>query len=283
MKFAGVSIFLIITVIVGFGQMKYGPFYYAGIYNLLPVPRINEETEISFADNKRLKLDIYSPSDRKGEDLPVVVFIHGGAWNSNSKDRFKFLGKTIARNGYIAVLPNYRLVPDHRYPAQIEDVAKAVKWTQENINLYGGNNKKIILSGHSAGGHLAALIGYADVWQEKFGIDSSRIDSLVLLAGVYKFSDRYEDGSPLVQNFVPEEYWEDAQPVNHLDSDDPPTFILHGLKDETVIPKQAKYLVDRLDEYGIKHKSILRKDLNHISLLLSFGDKDHDLWEEFSF
>jgi len=263
--------------------MRYGPFYYVGAYNLVPLPGIKVEKDINFGEDERLKLDVYYSEENSKNKKPVVIFVHGGSWKSNNKDQFRFIGKNLARRGYIAVLPNYRLVPEHRYPAQIKDVAKAFKWTENNIDIYGGNKDNIILSGHSAGGHLAALIGYSDYWQKEYDISKEKINSLVLLAGVYKFPDDYEKGADVVKDFVPREYWEEAQPVSHLDPSDPPTFIIQGLEDKTVSPEQADYLAKSLEQKGIKHKSILKDDLNHISLLFSFADNSHQIWDEIKF
>ncbi|MFW6026614.1 MAG: alpha/beta hydrolase, partial [Candidatus Woesearchaeota archaeon] len=203
MKSKILIILALIILIFFIIRMKYGPVYYAGAYNLLPLPNIEVEKNIKFGDEDRLKLDIYFSEDKVEEKKKVIFFVHGGSWKSNNKDQFQFIGKNLARRGYIAVLPNYRLVPENRYPTQIKDIAKALKWTEDTINEYGGDSKNIILSGHSAGGHLAALIGYSDKWQNKYNITKENIRSLVLLAGVYKFSDKYENGAEVVKDFVP--------------------------------------------------------------------------------
>lgn len=276
-------ILLIVILLLVFARMRYGPFYYVGAYNLVPVPGIKVEKDINFAEDERLKLDVYYSEEKSNDKKPVVIFVHGGSWKSNNKDQFRFIGKNLARRGYIAVLPNYRLVPEHRYPAQIKDIARAFKWTENNIDIYGGNKDNIILSGHSAGGHLAALMGYSDYWQNEFDISKEKIKSLVLLAGVYKFPDDYEKGADVVKDFVPKEFWEEAQPVSHLDPSDPPTFIIQGLEDTTVSPEQADYLAKSLEKRGIRYKSILKEDLNHISLLFSFADNSHHIWDEIDF
>lgn len=283
LKLKIVTILALIIAVIFIVKMRYGPVYFAGAYNLLPLPGIKAEKNISFADNDRLKLDIYYSEEKSEEKKKVIFFVHGGSWKSNNKDQFQFIGKNLARRGYIAVLPNYRLVPEYRYPAQIEDIAKALKWTEDNIDKYGGDSKNITLSGHSAGGHLAALIGYSDNLQNEYNIRKENISSLVLLAGVYKFSDNYESGSEIIKDFVPKNHWEDAQPVVHLDPSDPPTFVLQGLKDETVSPLQAEYLTNMLKKNNIKHKSILKENLNHLSLLFVFADNSHKLWDEIQF
>jgi len=283
LKIKIVIVFILIIVSVFIIRMRYGPVYYAGAFNLLPLPGIKVEKDISFGDDERSKLDIYHSDQNVEEKKKVVFFVHGGSWKSNNKNQFQFIGKNLARRGYIAVLPNYHLVPEHRYPTQIEDIAKALKWTQDNIEKYGGNSSEIILSGHSAGGHLAALIGYSNKWQKEYNITKEKISFLVLLAGVYKFSDNYESGSEIVKDFVPKNHWEDAQPVLHLDPSDPPTFVLQGLKDETVSPIQAEYLTSKLKENNIQYKSIIKENLNHLSLLFTFADNSNKIWDEIEF
>lgn len=283
MKTKWIIILLIIVLVVIFAKTRYGPFYYAGAYNIMPLPGVKIQKDIDFGEDERLKLDVYYSETKTDQKKPVVFFIHGGSWKGNNKDQFKFIGKNLARRGYIAVLPNYRLVPEYRYPDQIKDIAKALKWTENNIESFGGAENEITLSGHSAGGHLAALIGYSDYWQKKYNINKENIESLVLLAGVYKFTDDYEKGAEVIKDFVPQDHWEDAQPVSHLDPSDPPTFIIQGLEDNTVSPEQAKYLAKSLEQKGVKYKSILKEDLNHISLLFSFADNNHQIWDEIKF
>ena len=102
-------------------------------------------------------LDIYAPVDTT-EKKEVLVFIHGGSWNSGKKETYRFFGKGFAKKGQVVVIINYRLLPKAIYTGMAMDCASAVKWVYENIDRYGGDKNKIFISGHSAGGHLAALI-----------------------------------------------------------------------------------------------------------------------------
>ncbi len=102
-------------------------------------------------------LDIYAPKDRTTAKA-VLVYIHGGSWNSGKKDTYKFFGKGFAKKGIVTVIINYRLTPEVNYFPMTTDCATAVKWVYENIINYGGDPNKITVSGHSAGGQLAALI-----------------------------------------------------------------------------------------------------------------------------
>ena len=108
----------------------------------------------------RNELDVFAPKGEKGERFPVVIFIHGGTWMFGDKDFFgmyRGAGKYLAKNGVVAVMINYRLSPLVRHPEHARDVARAYAWTVKKIEKYGGDPDRIILAGHSAGGHLAAL------------------------------------------------------------------------------------------------------------------------------
>ncbi|HSZ25999.1 MAG TPA: alpha/beta hydrolase, partial [Cytophagaceae bacterium] len=109
------------------------------------------------ADDPKQTLDVYVPQD-KIKTKEVVVFIHGGSWNSGRKDTYRFLGRGFASKGIITVIINYRLTPEVNYLPMAMDCALAVKWVYEHITEYDGDPNKIMVAGHSAGGHLAALI-----------------------------------------------------------------------------------------------------------------------------
>src|SRR5262245_18121268 len=108
------------------------------------------------ADEVRHKLDLYMPKGKK--DFPVLIFVHGGAWSMGTKDLYGPLGKVFAKNGIGTVVINYRLSPKVQHPAHVQDVARAFAWTHKNIAKHGGNPDQIFISGHSAGGHLVALL-----------------------------------------------------------------------------------------------------------------------------
>src|SRR5438132_7046995 len=108
------------------------------------------------ADSNKHKLDLYLPKGQK--DFPVLFFIHGGAWTSGDRRLYGALGHTFAKNGIGTVIISYRLTPQVQHPGHIEDVARAFAWTHQNIAKHGGRADQIFVSGHSAGGHLAALL-----------------------------------------------------------------------------------------------------------------------------
>ncbi|MGZ4158995.1 MAG: alpha/beta hydrolase, partial [Bacteroidia bacterium] len=104
-----------------------------------------------------MKLDIFCPKNSIAKK-DVFVFLHGGGWHSGRKSQYSFFGKRMARKGIIGVIVDYPLTPKANYNDMAITSAKAIKWVKENIDKYGGDPNRIFISGHSAGGHLAALI-----------------------------------------------------------------------------------------------------------------------------
>lgn len=110
-------------------------------------------------------LNVFAP--KKAENAPVLVFIHGGSWNSGRKEIYDFMGSRLARRGVVSVIIDYPLAPDYKLPAMEKASTTAIKWVKDNISNYGGDPENIYVSGHSAGGHLAALVAIKkEPWQE---------------------------------------------------------------------------------------------------------------------
>ncbi|ORX71010.1 alpha/beta-hydrolase [Anaeromyces robustus] len=155
----------------------------------------NLTKDIKFGNTSSQYLDVYHDKVTKTSDelKPVVIYIHGGAWFLDDKYMYSILGSVLHEEGYVAVLPNYVLFPKGVIDDMVVDVYKAIQWTYDNIEQYGGDKNRIILSGHSAGAHLAALT----VLKAKFGLKNKNIylsplpnlEKLVLMNGPYDFDD----------------------------------------------------------------------------------------------
>ena len=133
-------------------------------------------------DAKRHLLDIYQPT-KKAAPRPVVLFIHGGNWNSGSKDNllYKAIGRRLASQGFVGVVISYRLSPQAIVPQQTDDCARALAWTVAHIKDYGGDPARIVLMGHSAGGGLAALLATgSDTLLAKHGLPAHAAHAVLL-------------------------------------------------------------------------------------------------------
>jgi acetyl esterase/lipase len=156
-------------------------------------------------DSERQRLDVAAPAGARG--APVVLFIHGGSWMYGDKNRFglyRGLGRFLAQHGVVAVMANYRLTPAVRHPEHVKDVARAFAWTRRHVAEYGGDPDRIILCGHSAGGHLVSLLAtdesYLKIPELKLGpADWAAIKGVIGVCGVYHIPapaefDRMADG-----------------------------------------------------------------------------------------
>jgi acetyl esterase/lipase len=129
------------------------------------------------------KLDVYNPKAKQGG--PVLVFVHGGSWKSGDRSYYPPVGNRYAGEGFVTVVPSYRLAPKYPHPAQIEDVAAAFAWTVAHGVEYGGDTNRIYVAGHSAGGHLAALLSLDERYLAAHHLSPDWIRGVLALSGAY--------------------------------------------------------------------------------------------------
>ena len=212
---------------------------------------------------KRHRLDVYRPvGTAEGARLPVVVYLHGGAWViGNKEQQGKPMMLHLARSGYICVAINYRLAPRDRWPAQIVDVKRAIVWIREHIAEYGGDPSFIAVCGSSAGGHLAALTALSAgdaVFQPGFEVADTSVDACVMFYAPFDLTDAAGlRGRAVMRRFLErlvmttrqrddEATWRAASPQWRLGSHAPPMFVIQGRIDPLVWREEAHAFVDAL-------------------------------------
>lgn len=178
------------------------------------------------------KLNIFEPTN-KSVSAPVLIFIHGGNWNSGNKDTYNLLGRNFARKGVVTVIPDYTLSPKANYDDMAKEVAAVIKWVQANIKSYHGDVNQIYVTGHSAGGHLAALA----VMNPKYGIDEKSIAGIILNDAAGLDMNNYLEQYPpttkddyLATWTADPAKWKDASPIYFLNKNTPPFLIYVGDK-----------------------------------------------------
>ncbi len=224
---------------------------------------IKVERNITYAEGKpedasKHKLDVYLPAEPKNS--PVLMFLHGGYWRQGDRSQYTFLGNRFAQAGYVVVVPSYRLMPANPHPAQIQDVAAAFAWVHRYISKYGGNPNKIIVSGHSAGGHLAALLALDPEWLKPFQLSSSAIRAVVSLSGVYDVSH--------VAGFGDDAARAAASPIRYVHADSPPFLIEYCQWDYPGLPAQARAMDAELRKAFVRSRLVYAARENHISEIL---------------
>lgn len=166
---------------------------------------------------ERCKLDFYYPTDKK--DFPVVVWFHGGGLTGGER----YVPDELKNSGIGVVAVNYRLLPKAELPDVIDDAAAAVAWAFNNVARYGGDVKKIFVSGHSAGGYLTDMVGLDKKWLQKYGIDADSIAALAPFSGqvITHFAYREIKGMKPTQPLIDE--W---APLYYVRPDAPPIIII---------------------------------------------------------
>ncbi|MDP8912885.1 MAG: alpha/beta hydrolase, partial [Pseudomonadota bacterium] len=146
----------------------------------------------AYGAHPRQRLDIYRPRTSTGakqgqaarSPLPVILFLYGGSWQSGMREGYGFAGRALAARGFLVAVPDYRLVPEVRFPAFLEDNAGALRWMRANAVRLGGDPERIVLVGHSAGAYNAAMLALDPRW---LGEDRRAVRGFVGLAGPYDF------------------------------------------------------------------------------------------------
>jgi acetyl esterase/lipase len=202
--------------------------------------------DIAYGDGAQQKLDIYAPEAIE-TNAPVLVFFYGGRWTFGNKEQYAFAALPFVKKGYIVVIPDYAKYPDVKFPAFVEDGAKAVSWVHDNIGTYKGDNKRLYLSGHSSGAHIASLVSVDPQYLKAVGKDRSVISAFAGLAGPYDFIPEDPD---LKDMFGPPENYKNIQVPTFVDGKQPPMYLLHGGDDKDVILRNLNRLRDKIEDKG---------------------------------
>lgn len=229
--------------------------------------KINVERNVEYgrAGDRPLTLDLYRPKRKSEEPLPVIVFVHGGAWMSGDKSMAASrLAAFAAEGNYVCVSVGYRLSGEAIWPAQIHDCKAAIRWLRANAQKYNLAPEKIGVWGSSAGGHLVSMLGTSGEVKELEGNcgsadQSSRVTCVVDFCGPSDFSaitSFPRAAGPVVQLLGGamadiEEKAIAASPVTYVSKDDPPFLIVHGTDDNTVSIRQAEILYEALQKAGV--------------------------------
>ncbi len=228
-------------------------------------------TDLRYGPAQRNRLDVYLPKQRptQPDGAPVVVFIHGGGWNSGDKSDYKFVGAALVELGYIVVLPNYGLYPQVKFPAFMQDIAGAVAWVRANAGQWGGNPERLFLMGHSAGAHIAVMLALNQQYLRDAGMEANELRGVAGLAGPYDFIPFTYDY--MYDMFGPPQRYAESQPINYVRADAPPLLLLQGLKDKTVGTHNTVNLTRALTALGGPVSAKYYPDAEHSDLVAAFS------------
>ncbi|UJR34967.1 hypothetical protein I4U23_027745 [Adineta vaga] len=215
---------------------------------------IQEDCDLVYTNNKQNQqntLDVYYPKQSLESD--VLVFIHGGAWRGGNKGTYRHIGHSFARKGLVTVIPNYNLSPNSIFNT-VEECTAAIMWVYQNIATYGGNPNRIFVMGHSAGGHMIALLNSDPRYFRPYKVKNP-IYGLILLDAfgldMYEYlstpSPEKYSNSRLIQVFSSDpQNWKLASPMRYWKNIRNPQLILIGERTHLTIELQNQRLYEEL-------------------------------------
>ncbi len=224
------------------------------------------EADIAYGPAARQRLDVYKPE--RGDARPIVVFWYGGGWTRGAKSSYRFVGAALAEAGYVAVLPDYRLYPDVKFPAFIEDGAAAVRWARDNAQRIGGDPHRIYLAGHSAGAHTAAMLALDSRFLRRAGVDRAAVRGWIGLSGPYVLTPN----TPALNDIFGAPFGPaDWRPIEFVAADSPPALLLHSRGDRIVWASHAERLAEALHAAGVPVDFRLLPDGAHPDTVAAFS------------
>jgi len=239
-----------------------------------PLSSVQQDVPYGTSGGHPLMLDIYEPTEQSSGLRPAVVLIHGGGWISFDKSTMHTMGMFLARCGFVAFAVDYRLMHGNEniWPAQLDDVQRAVRWVRANAAKYRVDPDHIGAFGHSAGAQLASLLGMEDTRDNSdaaLAKYSSKVQAVVEVSGPSDFTThRDADDDAFLATFFGGDYaqrskvWQDASPVFHVSKNVAPFLIMHGTQDADVPIAQSEELADKLQQAGASVKFVTVEDVH---------------------
>lgn len=210
--------------------------------------------------NERCVLDVYVPKNVKG--FPTVIWFHGGGLTGGQKE----IPEALKNKGIAVIGVNYRLSPKVNAPKYIEDAAAATAWVFNNIKNYGGDESKIFISGHSAGGYLAIMVGLNKMYLKKYGIDADQLAGIVPFSGqmISHFTARKEKGIDELDARI-----DDMAPLHFIRADAPPLLLITGDREKELLGRYEEnaYMARMMKLKGHKETTLYElQGFDHVGM-----------------
>lgn len=221
--------------------------------------------DLVYGADPRHRLDLYIPNGLTAA-APVVLYFYGGSWQWGTKSTYRFLGEALASAGIIVAVADYRLYPQVKYPAFVEDSAEAFRFVRARGAAFGGDPERVFLAGHSAGAYNAMLLA-AD---RRYLNDEERaaICGIIGIAGPYDFLPLKDPA--LIDMFGGDSVAE-TQPIGYVDRKLCPMLLVHGSGDDTVHPRNVRRMAKKLREFGTEVETREFEGIGHIEVIVSLA------------
>lgn len=227
---------------------------------------------ISYGPDPRQRLDVYLPHKLKAMSAPVVVFWHGGSWQSGDKEYYRFVGAALSEQGFVTIIPNYRLAPRFPFPAFMHDAAMAVRWARDQAHALGGDGGRLFLSGHSAGGHIALLLGLDPSYLANVGLDRNDVAGIIAIAAPTGLENlRGEALAGVFPQSAPDKAISPVLLAEQTAAEAPPILLISGKDDDVIDPRNTARLENAIRTGGGQVTRDEYPDAGHLGLLLQFS------------
>lgn len=220
------------------------------------------------ADGPRGGLDVYAPAKVDGP-APVAVFLYGGSWETGRRQDYRWVARALAAQGFLVLVPDYRLYPEVRYPGFLEDGAAAVRWAVDNAASLDGDPARIVLIGHSAGAYNAAMLALDPHWLRAVAVEPRVIRAFVGLSGPYAFLPL--ESPVTIRTFGEADDLAATQPGAFARADAPAAFLATGEQDTVVRPRNTRKLAAALREAGAKVEERHYPNMGHAGPVLALS------------
>lgn len=220
-------------------------------------------TDIAYGPLERQKLDLYTPTSPR-PDGKAVIFFYGGSWDSGSKADYLFVSQALAARGIAVIIPDYRLYPQVRFPAFLEDGARATRWAADRVGI-----AKLFVMGHSAGGEIASMLAANTPYLANAGVDRMKMRSFIGLSGPYDFLPL--TSAKLIDIFGGANN-RDIEAITFARAPLPPALLIHGTADTTVYPRNSQHLAAAWRAAGAPVELKLYPGVGHIDVVAAFSD-----------
>jgi acetyl esterase/lipase len=228
---------------------------------------------VPYGSHPRQRLDIFLPL-AAGRPPPLVVFFYGGSWTRGERADYRFVGEALAAHGVAALVADYRLSPEVRYPQFLADCAQAVKWAVDHVAELGADPGRVHLMGHSAGAYNAAMLALDARWLGAAGLAPQRLAGWIGLAGPYDFLPIRNPDAQVAFNWPGTS--PDTQPIVHASAAAPRTLLLAAAEDDSVNPQRSTVgLALRLKAAGAPVTHRLYDGVGHMTVLAAMASPLH--------
>ena len=234
--------------------------------------RTRAALDLPYGDDERQKLDVYMPDEDPVAPVPVLIFFHGGYWVIGHKDLLGFMAPAITPAPALLVSAGYRLAPAAKYPQQVDDCRTALRWVYDNIAGYGGDPSRIYVGGHSAGGHLAAMMALQRDSLEDFGLPSNVIKGCFPVSGVFDVT-----GAPPERReafLLSDGDAHGASPIFNTEGNTTPFLLEIGSDDFDNLREQHPRMLEALRTQHGFVEELVRQEHNHFRISLDHANLD---------